>query len=802
LKVTLNWIKEFLGIVKLDPDQVAEMLTMSGTEVETMEHVGKSYDRIVVGQVKSFKGHPDADRLSLCKVDSGDGILDIVCGASNFKEGDKVALALVDACVGEMKIKRSKIRGQYSEGMMCSEAELGLTAESDGIMILDESMEVGKSFASQAGLDDVVYDLEVTPNRPDCLSVIGIAREISAAAGLELKLPDIDISSRINRDKKLSIDIEDYDLCSRYSAMLFDNIAEKQSPEWLKNRLILCGVRPKDLIVDLTNYVMLETGQPLHAFDRDLLHSDKIIVRCAKKGEEIRTIDDTKRKLDGSNLVIADEEKAVAIAGIMGGKNTEINDGTKKVLLESANFYGPSIMATSQMIGLRSEASNRFEKKIDPMLIAFALGRFEQMLRDITGYSGEVPVYDNNSGPERQRKIPLNIGSIEKVLGQKIEEKRVSGILDSLGLETAGSKDGGLEVTVPSFRYEDLEREIDLIEEVARIYGYNNIQSKPTIISSGIRGGYSRAQANIRKIKDILTNTGLDEVISYSFIGMDEFKTAMLDREDDFNKYISISNPINEDFAIMRTSLLPSLLKVAKNNINRKRKDISIFEVAKTFLGSGKQLPLEPLKLGILLSGKIQLKDWMEEERDADLFDLKGIAEGLIEKLYINPDAAIKEKEYSFFHPRISADIMINGIKTGVMGKVHPGIIEKMEMGQDAFYAEIDLDIFNSNIEGVMKYRKISSFPSIDIDLAIVVDKKIRNADIVKTIRKNGSDILRDIRLFDIYEGKQIGEGKKSLAYSLSFRGKDRTLKDKEVEIIVNKIVDGLEKDLNASLRS
>jgi phenylalanyl-tRNA synthetase beta chain len=801
LKVTLNWIKEFLNTDKLDPSEVAEMLTMSGTEVEKVEAVGKGYEKIVVGRIESFTRHPDADKLSLCKVDSGAGLLDIVCGATNFKQGDRVALALEGACLGELKIKRSKIRGQYSEGMMCSEAELGLSAESAGIMILDEDFVIGDAFAPQVGLDDVVFDLEITPNRPDCLSVIGIAREISAMTGFDFNIPVFDLKNRINRDNELLIDIEDYNKCSRYSAMVFGDVPDRQSPIWLKNRLVLCGVRPIDLMVDLTNYVMLETGQPLHAFDGDLLYSKKIIVRNAVKDEKIKTIDDTLRKLDQEDLVIADEEKAVALAGVMGGKETEVNDNTRNVLLESANFFGPMVMKTSQKTGLRSEASNRFEKKIDAELTVFALGRFEQLLRDITGYELEVPVYDNNSGAQRQRKLKLRPEKVAQVLGQEIDGKTISKILGSLGIKSI-IKNNELNVEVPSFRFEDLEREIDLIEEVARIYGYNNIKSRPTVIGSGSRGKYSQAQANIKRIRNMLANAGLNEVINYSFIGMDDYKSARLDREDDFNKYISIANPINEDFSMMRTSLLPSLLGNVKNNINRNLNNISIFEIAKTFRESGKELPDETMRLGILLTGSIQPKGWLQEERYSDLYDIKGIMESLVGKFYTNPGLDIAEKEYSFFHPRMSADIEISGVKTGIMGRVHPGIIEDLELGQDIFYAEIDLDMFNSNIEGLKHYSKISSFPSIDIDLAIVVDKSIKNDDIINSIKSNGSQLLEEVDLFDIYEGEQIEKGKKSMAYSLSFRAEDRTLKDQEVEIITNRIVEGLEKGFNASLRS
>lgn len=801
MKVTLNWIKEFLDTDDLDASEVAEILTMSGTEVERVEYFGSKFENIVIGEIISFTQHPNADKLTLCRVSTGKEDLSIVCGAKNFVQNDRVAVALVGAKVGPITIKRSKIRGEYSEGMMCSESELGLSSESDGIMILDRTYPVGEDYARIAGLDDVVYELEITPNRPDCLSIIGIAREISAVTGHDLIIPELDIKGKVNIDSDLEIKIKDYSLCPRYSARIFKNIPSGESPQWLKNRLILCGIRPIDLIVDLTNYVMLETGQPMHAFDADLLFSSKIIIRKADAGEEIRTIDDTVRKLDDDALLIADEGKAIALAGIMGGKETEINKDTRNVLLESANFSGPSIMLTSKKTGLRSEASNRFEKKIDPELTVFALERFHELLEKITGHNNSSGIYDNYRKTSRERKISLRPGRVGQILGQDIGIKKISEILSALKIKNTVNGDA-LDATIPSFRFEDLEREIDLIEEIARIYGYNNIKSQPTVLSKN-RGKYSKAQSMVKNIRQMLVDMGSNEVINYSFIGMDDFLSLALDKEKDFKDYIEIANPINEDFKIMRTMLLPSLINTAKNNINRNIKDISIFEISKVFIEKhGSELPEETLKLGILLSGRAAVKSWNDDDREFDFFDLKGILESIVRRFYIEPGIGISEKEYAFFHPRISGDLLIDGEPMGILGKVNPSILENIEIVQDVFYAEIDLDLFNTKLKGLKKYKKISAYPSIEIDLAIVVDEKIKNRDIVGVIKKSGTGILKDISLFDIYRGKQVEEGKKSLAYSLSFRGENRTLKDTEVDIIANRIVESLGKKFNARLRA
>ncbi len=572
MKVTLNWLNEFLNSKSLEPESIAEVLTMSGTEVKKVQYAGDKYKGIVVGRIAGISTHPDADKLSLCEVDIGSKKLKIVCGANNFRKEDRVAVATEGSKVKDITIKKSRIRSQVSEGMMCSEAELGLSSESEGIMILDKNSRIGEEFSKSVGLNDIVLELEITPNRPDCLSVIGIAREISALTGVDLVIPDYDFKKKLNVGSDFKIEIEDYNLCPRYSARIFKNIPGVKSPWWLKNRLILCDVRPIDLIVDLTNYVMLETGQPLHAFDKDLLHSDKIIVRNARKGEKIRTIDDSIRTLDEDTLLIADDKKAVAIAGIMGGKDTEINQDTKNVLLESANFSGPSIMKTSKKISLRSEASNRFEKKIDPLLTVIAIRRFGDLLERITNFEAEGEIYDNFKKMIRERRISLRVDKVKKILGKDINAVLISDILTKLKIENK-LKDNTIEAKVPSFRYEDLEREIDLIEEVARIYGYHRIDSIPTAATDRL-GKYNRYQKAVKNIKQSLCDIGLVEVINYSFTGDEALKKCRVNLEKKYSQNVEMINPITEDFRILRPMLMPALIKNIKDNISRSIKDM------------------------------------------------------------------------------------------------------------------------------------------------------------------------------------------------------------------------------------
>ena len=800
MKVTLNWICEFLDTDTLEPESIVNALTMSGTEVKKIEYVGGRYKNIIVGKIIDYSDHPDAGKLSLCKVDIGSKKLDIVCGARNFKKEDKVAVALPGARIKDVTIKKSKIRGQISEGMMCSEMELGLSSESQGIMILDESCKIGEDFSKSVGLDDTVLELEITPNRPDCLSVIGIAREISTLTDKKLIIPNYDINKKLNLDSKFVIEINDYTLCPRYSAKIFRNTPDIESPRWIKNRLMLCDVRPVNLIVDLTNYIMLETGQPMHAFDKDLLYSGKIIVRNAAKKEKIKMIDDSIKILDEDALVIADEKKVVAIAGIMGGKDTEINPDTKNVLLESANFYGPSIMKTSKNIGLRTEASNRFEKKIDPMLTVFAIERFEDMLKKVTGIETEECIHDNYMEKDRKRKIDLRVEKVSKILGKQINKELISKILTKLKINNI-VKDNIVQVTVPSFRYEDLEREIDLIEEIARIYGYDKLDSIPTGVKER-RGKYSFYQKTVRNIRQILCDIGLDEVINYSFLSAVEIETFKLNLEEEYKDSVAILNPINEDFKFLRPMLLPSLMKNIKDNINHTIKDIRIFEISKVFKKKNtNNLPLEINMLGIILTGNAVQKGWDEKERPFDFYDLKGILENLCIKYYPGNGPGIEEKGYKFFHPGISGNIKINGINMGIIGMIHPLIIEETETGQNVYYMEINMDNFINNIKETRDYKPIPAFPSIDIDLAIVVDDKIKSEDITDEIKKSGTELLKKVRLFDIYRGEQIEKNKKSIAYSLNFRDDSRTLKDTEIEIIVNRILENLGKRFNAKIR-
>jgi phenylalanyl-tRNA synthetase beta chain len=809
LKATLNWIKEFLDIEKekLDPEEIAHLLTMSGTEVKKVENFSGRYKNMVVGRITDFEKHPDADKLSVCRVDAGDEVLNIVCGASNFKKNDRVVVACEGAVtVQGLKIKKSRLRGILSEGMLCSESELGLGAGSEGIMILGDDARPGISFAVYAGLDDVAFELEVTPNRPDCLSISGIAREISALKKIKYRFPQCSCHDEINIKDSLRIEISDYGLCPRYSAKIFSDVPGMESPLWLKNRLLMCDYRPVDLVVDLTNYVMHETGQPLHAFDRDLLYSDKIIVRTAAAGENIRCIDDNLRSLTGRMLVIADEKKPVAIAGVMGGKDTEINPGTRNILLEAANFSGPSVLKTSADLGLRSEASNRFEKKLDPELTIVAVKRFEELLSEITKKYFEKGIYDNYREQDRARKIILNPARVENILGKKIEEDEITDILSGLGIEKdkSGSDEGLPVFTVPSFRFEDLERDIDLIEEIARIHGFEKFKSSPpsTLL---MRGGRNSMQKIVMNIKKSLSCAGLNEVINYSFLSEEWFNKLKLNLADGYDKPVRIINPINEDFTFLRTGTLPSMVKNLITNLNRDLKDVYVYEVSKVHKASAEMqsgLPEESLVLGILISGKAVSKSWNRQEKYCDFFDMKGIIEYLMEELSIDASSLeISTADFKFFHPVINCCLKIKGENTGIAGKLHPLLLDGIDVRQDVYYSELWVDSLVKHIRSGKDFMPITQFPAIEIDIAVVVDESVKHAELEAEIRKTENCLLKEVRLFDIYRGPQVDKTKKSMAYKLTFQDDSRTLKDSEVDIILNRILDKLSGKFNAKLR-
>jgi len=800
--VPINWLKDYID-VDVSPDELAELLNLTGTAVESIKTLGEGLDNVRVGLLLDVKPHPDADKLSVTTVSIGQPeTLQIVCGAKNIKPGDKVPVALIGAHLPNgLVIKPAKLRGVTSYGMLASRAELGMGADHSGIYILPEDVEAGKPLAEALGLDDTVLELEITPNRPDCLSMIGMAREVGAITQRTMHRPEVTVTESTEKASDVAgVEILDPDLCPRYSARIIRNVKVGPSPTWMQERLQKAGMRPINNIVDITNYVMLETGQPLHAFDFNTLHGHKIIVRRAKNSEHMQTLDGVVRELDDTMLVIADADRPVALAGVMGGENTEVSDGTKDILLESAYFEPTSIMRTSRSLGLLSESSSRFEKGIDPNGTVYAAdraARFMEELADGIVNKGVVDVYPRVILPKR---LPLRTDRVNAILGTKLGVDEISRICRRLEF-TPEVIDRTTEmwVSVPTFR-PDLEREIDLIEEVARIYGYNNIRS--SLPESGDKqGGLSLRQKIAESIKLRLVAAGLSEVITYSFTDPHDVDKLQVPEGDPMRWFVRLMNPLSEEVSVMRTTLIGNLLKVLKYNVNREQYDVQIYEVGHIFWHEqGKELPDEETMVSIAMTGARIPDEWYEKARSVDFFDLKGVIEAVLDEV----DAegwSVRQFTHPVLHPGRSAELLIGDESIGFFGEIHPEVQAAYDVPR-AYVAELNLNKLIDKANTVKGFTEIPKYPGISLDLAILVDGSISNDRVLDVIKSAGGSLLKQVRLFDLYTGKGVPEGKKSMAYSMLFSAPDRTLTDQEALDAQERIIRKLEKELGAQVRA
>lgn len=792
MRFSLKCIKDYVGI-EPDPRDYADKMTMSGSKVEAVIVPGAEITGVVVGKVDEIWRHENSDHLWVCEVNIGSADkLQIVTGAQNVRKGDIVPVATHGATLpGGIKIKNSKLRGVPSQGMLCSLSELGLTkhdfpyASEDGILILQEA-KLGEDIRKVVGLDDTIFEFEITSNRPDCLSLIGLARETAATyrCGFSTKQPFVknesgDISSM------LKITVKEPELCPRYVAKAVKNVKVAPSPLWLRERLRTLGVRPINNIVDITNLVMLEYGQPMHAFDIDYIHGGEIVVRRANEGEVIRTLDSQQRKLTSDMLVIADTERAIAVAGVMGGENSEITDSTTTVIFESANFNGLSVRMTSKKLGLRTEASSRFEKGLDPEISLKAALRACELVEllgcgEVVG--GEIDVYRQKPSV---RRLPLDDGWINGFLATNISRKEMEDILASLEFKIC--PDGTVEV--PSFRT-DVEGSADLAEEIARIYGYDKIPA--TIPSSAmLHGGLTRRQKLVKQVNDLLLAMGYDEISTYSFISPKDYEKIALPADSPLRNSVVISNPLGEDTSIMRTTILPSFLETLSRNFGYRNKDVSLFEVGAVYIPNAdrNELPIE--KQVVVMGG-------YEKE---DFYTLKGTVERLCRSLRAPKPKFTALRDNPTFHPGRTASISIDEKELGVIGEIHPMVAKNYEIETKAYVAMLDLDTLLEAVCCEVQYVSLPRFPSSLRDLAFVCDDNIEYSEIVELIKKAGGRYLSEVKLFDIYKGKQIPEGKKSMAFSLVFRAPERTLTDEEINASVNEIVNTLESNLRISLR-
>ena len=789
MKLSKNFVKDYIDIdVDVDIKTLAEDMTRVGNEYDSAEKLINATN-LVVGEVLECVEHPDSDHLHVCKVNVGTEVLQIVCGAPNVRKGLKVIVALDGAVLpGDFKIKKSMKRGVESCGMLCSLAELGLDAkflteaDKEGIHELPENAEVGEDPIKAIGLDDEVVDFELTANRGDLLSILGMAYELGAIYDKPVK--EIDLShgeqgEDLNKSFKLEINTDN---CKMFLAKKVENVEIKESPDFIKNRLIASGIRPINNVVDISNYVMLELGQPLHFYDADKLNN-MIEVRMAEEGEKLTTLDNIERMLTTNDIVISDGKQAIGLAGVMGGLDTEVTENTKNVIIEAAIFDGVKVRQTSNKI-VRSEASNRFEKGLDPNRTYMALDRAVKLLEEYACGKVVIGTVKYDVTDVKPKTIEITFKNITDVLGFEIPNNDILNSFRKLGFESE-VKEEKIYVTVPTRRI-DISIKEDLIEEVGRIYGLDNIEGKlPTV---PMRKG--NIDLTHREIRNKMISLGLNETLSYVLVREDEADSFTT---DSFEK-VKLLDPITEERSTLRYSVLPSLLKIYEYNKARNEKDVSIYEIGKGFYK--KEEYGEDTKLGVLMSGKYYLG--IDNKKDVDFYVVKGVAEEILDYLgyagrysFVMPKQMPKE-----MHPGQTADISVNNDIVGMVGKLHPAV-EK----EDVYVLEINLDKLLSKKTGKMKFKEISKYPTISKDLAILIDKNISSEDIAKAIKKAAGSLLTNTEIFDVYEGKNIPEGKRSIAYSLSFGANDRTLTDEEINNIMNKVIENLQNKMGAELR-
>ena len=795
MNLPMSWLKEYVDVNRKTADFI-EDITLTGSKVESVTNAGDGIEKVVVGKVLSIEKHPDADKLVVCQIDVGQSEpIQIVTGASNLFVGAFVPVALDGAkLAGGVKIKKGKLRGVPSNGMMCSVEELGFTrndypeAPEHGIYIFDKEYPTGSDVKPILEVDDDVVEFEITSNRPDCFSIVGLARETAATYRLPFKYPEITVKEEAggNAQDMISVEIKNPELCPRYIARVVKNVKIGPSPQWLRHRLTASGLRPINNIVDITNYVMLELGQPMHAFNIGTIDERKIIVRNANEGEKITTLDGVERNLDPSMLVISDCNKAVAVAGVMGGENSMITEDASAILFESANFNGPSVRITAKKLGMRTDASSKYEKGLDPNLSIEAVNRAVQLV-EMLG-CGEVVKGMVDCYPNKREKWSVNYTteSINKLLGTKISKEDMIDIFKLIEVDADGEK-----AIIPTFR-PDLETEADLAEEIARFYGYDKIE---TTLAAGTPtvGKKSKSQVVEDIIRDTMVSMGLSEAMNFSFESTKVFDKLCIPENDELRKTVTISNPLGEDFKIMRTTTLNGMLTSLSTNYNRRNPEAGLFEIGKIYLPKAlplTELPTERTVLTMGMYGK------------TDFYDIKGIVEELTEVLGMRADIEYSPmSKLPYMHPGRCASISIGDENLGFVGEVHPTVSDNYEIGTKVYIAVIYVDTLCEKTSFDRVYRPLPKFPAVQRDISMLVEDSVIVKDIENIIKNKGGKLVENIQLFDVYKGKQIQDGFKSVAYNISFRAADRTLTDEEIASPMKKIIKELQEKLNAQLR-
>ena len=799
MKASIEWLKEYSDI-DVDAVKLGDILTMTGSKVETIEQRGNDIKNVVVGKILEIVKHPDSDHLVITQMDLGDEKVQIVTGADNIKVGDIVPVAKDGSELpGGVKIKKGKLRGIDSCGMMCSVGELGLDINQypgqieHGIMILDKNLEnkLGEDIVDILNLREDIIDFEITPNRPDCLAIEGLGRETAVSLGKEFKNPRKNIDELKIEDKKeiegLKVDIEAPDLCYRYIARVVKNVKIAPSPEWLVRRLNACGIRSINNIVDITNYVMLEMGQPMHAFDINSIEGKHIIVRRAKNGEKITTLDEEERTLDENDLVIADETKPVAIAGVMGGMNSEIEKDTETVVFESASFYGGAVRKTAKKVGLRTESSSRFEKGLSPENALRAINRAMELVEKLNAgevVEGKIDVYPTK---QKTNKINLDYDRINKLLGTEISKEEMIDTLEKLNIKVEN------DIAIAPYFRTDIEQLADIAEEVLRFYGYDKLDT--TLVESDTTIGIRNKEQKIeQKIKNVLVNSGLSEIYTYGFVSDKDLEKSKINK-DLKETSILIQNPLSDEYRLMRPSTIPSMMQTLATNANKKNSSAKLFDISKSYKNINNEVENGevPLQENILTIGMYG--------DDIDFYTVKGLIENVLETSSINRYDIVRETENESYHTGRCANIKVGIDVIATIGEVHPEVLDNYGIEKRAYLAEVNLSKVTKYSKVNKKYVEVPKFPAVERDIAIIVDEKVEVGQIEKIITKKAKKLLEKMQLFDIYRNEKLGDNKKSVAYSLIFRDKNRTLSDEEINGVMETIIGELQKTLNAELR-
>ncbi|MBM7644768.1 phenylalanyl-tRNA synthetase beta chain [Scopulibacillus daqui] len=806
--VSYNWLKDYVDLSGVSPEELADKITKAGIEVEHVHKLGEGIKDVVVGYVKSCSQHPNADKLNVCQVDLGSEEAQIVCGAPNVAAGQKVAVAKVGAVLpGNFKIKKAKLRGEVSEGMICSLEELGIDGKlvpkeyQNGIYVFGDDAVVGEDALPYLNLDDYVLELDILPNSAHCLNMIGVAYEVAAILNRSVNLPDPAVEEdQTLAEQKIKVSVEAADAAPYYGARVIENIRIEPSPRWMQNRLIAAGIRPINNIVDITNYVLLEYGQPLHAFDYDHLGSKQILVRYAQDNEQMTTLDDEERTLQSSDLVITNGKQPVALAGVMGGADSEIADETQTVLLEAAVFDALSVRRTSSRLQLRTDASQRYEKGIDRNRVVPAANRAAALMQSIAGAKVLKGIVEQGEREVAPHTIDMPWTKINDVLGTTLEADEIASLLQRLNFNAniAGEM---LHVEVPP-RRPDVTIPEDIVEEAGRIYGYDHV---PATLPEGesTRGKLTSYQKKRRMVQRYFEGIGLYQAVTYSLTTKEKAQQLTIQAQSE-DQLVELSMPMSEERSTLRMSIVPELLDVVRYHMNRQIPNLKLYEIGKVFTAKQKpltDLPLETEHAAGALTGLENIQSWEGRQQPVDFYSVKGILEGLFEKLGVLDNVKFTPAERDLLHPGRTADISLNGSAIGYLGQLHPSVQKEKDLN-DTYVFEINLQALLEENVPETTYRDLPRYPSVTRDIALVVDESVQAGDLHDIIREAGGSLLIDIKLFDVYQGEHLEEGKKSLAFSLQYLDPNKTLTDKEVNKVHENILNACQERAGAVLRN